>query len=195
MHMSLVCYNCFMDPITLIFLLLLALLSLIYMLRSKLMSVLALLIKISFPVCAAIMLSALFIPQLFSTIADSALKANGTYQSIIEADKSLDSIINLPSNIFNSLGNLFGDNSPTDQSTKSFLEQGVYPGLVDLIAGIIRVAALAVSIIGMIATIYISYSFEGAFVTSSLKKKVADLENKIKVLENQRQDRRSSSPL
>ncbi|KXK08424.1 MAG: hypothetical protein UZ20_WS6002000953 [candidate division WS6 bacterium OLB21] len=95
MHMSLVCYNCFMDPITLIFLLLLALLSLIYMLRSKLMSVLALLIKISFPVCAAIMLSALFIPQLFSTIADSALKANGTYQSIIEADKSLDSIINL----------------------------------------------------------------------------------------------------
>lgn len=151
------------------------------------MGLLSIILKFGFPFLAVLLLLALFIPTTFDTVADFTLRQNGTYDQITQFDDTLSPILELPGDLLGGIGDLFGgqqDEEPAPE-TDGLLEENLYPTIVSLVSGLLRVFTIVFSILGMIAIIYLSYTLEGSLSAHSMKKRVAELEDRIKALEAQ----------
>jgi len=177
-----------MNIITVILLVVLAGLGFVFVIRSKIMGLLAVLLKFGFPLLTVLMLLALFVPAVFDTAADFTLRQNGTYEQITQFDDALSPILDLPDSIFGGLDDLFGgqQEEPAEEiDSEGLLEDNLYPTIVSVVSGILRLATIVISILGMVAIIYLSYTLEGSLSAHAMKKRVHDLEARVQQLEQQ----------
>lgn len=153
-----------MDIITFVILAVLLLICFIYFIKSRIIRGLSFLLKLAFPFLVIVALSALFVPSIYTQVADFSVKQSQVYVSIQNLDKTISPLFNLGGSIFDGI---FGGNSQTED--KKVVEDTILPGVVDLIGELFRLVALIVSIAGLIGLTYFSYSFENVFEVSELK--------------------------
>jgi len=165
----------------------LLLLTAIFLLRSKITWALSLLLRLAFPFLLLLALSVIFLPSIYKWIADFSLKQAGTLQSIQNFDDRLMPILEAPENLVEDLQDLFNigdEDQDEDTVEEGLLEEELYPQLVNTISIIFRVVVIAISIVGMVGIIYVSYSIEGVAEVERLKMKLASLEHRLADLES-----------
>lgn len=184
-----------MDFITTILFIIIAATAVIFLVRKKVIHIMSRGIKVLFVIFLAVGLISLFAPQIYNTLADGTLKNIGTYKTITDIDNSisLDSIKDVPQNIWESIKNIFEPQDSSNQQnqkpststeSKGLLEGSLYTGLVALLGFIYRVLGIALSIGGLILITYLSYSMAGATDMDDLKSRYALLEKRVAELES-----------
>lgn len=167
-----------MNAFTIIALIILVVMVVVFLLRSKLLLALHFLIKVLFPTFAVFVLVALFAPGVYITMSDWSLHQIGTYDSLVQFDKQINSVVSGPQNIWNGIQDLFGGADHPGQPAQP-LENQVYPGLVSGLAFIYRILCLSLSLIGMGVLVYLSYTTASQTEVEMLKRRVHYLEQKI----------------
>ncbi len=168
--------------ITYIVLVILLLVSVMFVLRKKLVRVLDFLLKILFVLLVLAVLSALFIPSIYESTVDQGLQTAGTYELIIEIDNNLSQIQNIPNNVVEGLQGLFGGSSGQHSNAEveaGFLEDTLYLGLVLGVSAILRVAVISMGVAALILLTYVQYSVGGAADIATLETRVRELESRI----------------
>ncbi|MBN1618126.1 hypothetical protein JW887_02170 [Candidatus Dojkabacteria bacterium] len=164
----------------------------VFLIRSKLVSLMNAGLKFFFFALAAVALVAILIPVVFDKIADFSLKQAGVYEKITNIDEDFSGIetaTETTQGIWNDISSLWGGSDDSKDSDSEgdaeggIFERNVYPGLVSFVSVMIRIFTLIFSIGGLIAMIYLSYATVGASDLDSLKSKVAELEDKVAILE------------
>lgn len=175
-----------MDIIVLAVLLVLAILLVVFIIRRKVIGAMSTLLKLAFPAFLLLALSALFVPQIYLTVADFTLTQSGTLDSIRSIDKTISPLLRFQENIFNGIGDLLSSGQQeTEQSDQTgYLEENLYSKLIDIYGGVLRIIALIISIAGMAVVIYLSYTVESSGELYHMRNKVKELENRIKLLES-----------
>lgn len=172
------------EPITLIVLIFILATTCLFFLRSRLIRVLHWSLQILFPVLLILVLTALFLPQAYTSLADNSLRAWGTYSSLKNIDNGINSIIAGPKDILDGIEDFFnGGNKDGDPEDFSYAETQIYPGLVNGLSGLYRVLVIVVGLVGMSLIVYLSYSTAGAYTSAKLDHKVKVLEARISELE------------
>lgn len=176
-----------MDIITIIILLILILFVVVYWLRGKLVSLLSNSIHLIFVLSIVLVLTGLFLPQIHEITADMFLKSAGTYNNIVDIDKALplQNLIDAPGNIFDQFKDLFNpqqEDKDNNQNT-GFFEENLYPSILSVTAALIRIFSIIIGFLGMGLVIYMSYIFSSTLDLERLKRKNIDLEERIKILE------------
>lgn len=156
----------------------------LFILRKQLTQVFAVGLRVLAVVSFAAGITAIFVPQLYQGIADQSLKQIGTYGSLVVIDTQIERVTNLPGNILDQLREQFqpskneADNSGITNPEAGVVTNAIYPGIVDLIAGLLRVFTILTSVFGLIASVYFSYSFAASSDVAALERRVAELETK-----------------
>src|SRR3989344_2221709 len=115
-----------------IVLIILAVLTVVYLIRNKLLKILSKLLHVGFVVLLLTTLSALFLPQFYTSVADFTLQNTGTLQSIQNIDTQVTNLINTPQNFLDSISNLFNPKAEEEESPETgILEKNLYPSLVN----------------------------------------------------------------
>lgn len=171
-----------MSPLTIIVLIILIAISLLFVLRAQIVRMMHWGLHLLFPVMVIICLTALFVPQLYDTVADNSLKAWGTYQTVVNIDQGIDDALATPQGILNGIQSLFGG-ATNENEDFDFAQTEVYPGLVAGISGIYRTLAIVLSLVAMALILYLSYSTDGAYTAAKLDHKVKQLEKRLAALE------------
>ncbi len=173
-----------MNTVTIILLLFIAIFVAFFIFRRKLVIVMDWALKLLFPILLILVLIALLAPQVFVSISDSVLRNGGTYDYLVGVDTDLNTVLDLPNQILGGIGSLFG--GPTGVATEptNLLETSVYPGLVESLAGILRIVVLAGSLFGMGVVTYLSFLTGNVTDVSKLEKKVKKLEEEVESLKN-----------
>lgn len=179
-----------MNLITIVLSILLFVLFFLFLMRSKLISLMSASLKITFFVLLITALSGLFTPQLYTMLADLTLKQTGTLETLQMLDEQfiINDIAETSEDLLQDIENFFtGDEeeSTDEQEQGGIFERNIYPGLVKLIASIYRILATFLSIIGLIVIVYLSYATSGAGDIQKLKSRVVKLEERLKQLEGE----------
>jgi hypothetical protein len=168
-----------MNLFTTVFLALIALLAIMYVFKSRIVITMHWILKFLFVLLIVLSLSALFVPQFFSSAADATLHSLGTYGTIESADSQIGQVTNAPQSVIDGISNLF---NPDSQQTPSGSETNpgwllgqVYPGLVSGLGLIYRLMALFGSVIGLVVVVYLSYTIDASVEVAKLKKQVEEL--------------------
>ncbi len=127
---------------------------------------------------------ATFIPVVFTYAATESLKANGTLASIQNIDSSIsfDKIVQPGTQLFDSVKQFLtgqqaqnqGHNTPKPK--QGLLEQQVYPTIIASYANILQWTTFILSLIFIILSLYLSYTFAGMGDTLRLEKRIKALE-------------------
>src|SRR5436190_534710 len=121
-----------MPLITLIFTLLLAVLTLLFVFKRQITLLMAVVLRVFFAVFVAVALSALFLPQIYQSASEFSLQQVGVYTTIRNLDGNITGITNAPANILDSI---FNSNKPATTAPGP-LETNLWPSLVSLFGGI-----------------------------------------------------------
>lgn len=78
-----------------------------------------------------------------------------------------------------------GSDTEEVPDTDGLLEENLYPTIVTLVGGILRLVTIAFCVLGMVAIIYLSYTLEGSLSAHAMKQKVKTLEQRVASLEAQ----------
>lgn len=176
-----------MNTITLVFCIILVAVTLLFVLRTKIILAMHYLLYVLFFVCAGLILSALFLPNVYTQVASNSLETAGTLTTVRSFDQGIQNISNVPQNIWEGIQNLFGQKADSTTKTETGpLEQDLYPQLVSSVGGIFRIVALIIGTIGLVIILYMSYATTGAVESVKLKKDIAELRHKILELENRK---------
>ncbi len=193
-----------MNAINIALLIFIVVLALLFAFKGRIIRVMGLGIKILFPMLAILAIVAIFLPGVFDTAADLSLKQAGTYENIRKIDEkinpfdsAIDDVEEGVSNFWEDLEDLFsqkdeasvdessendsesGEAASLEEDSKGVLESNLYPALVSLISGILRLVALVTSLVGMIVLIYLSYTTGSAIEVEDLKARVRQLEENL----------------
>lgn len=188
-------------PIIIIICIILFLLTVILLIKNKLVRLLAASLHITFYILLVITLLSLFIPVIFTKTAEFTLTQMGTLQSIQQIDKatSINNLIEPTEGVIDEVNSLIGwfnenfnINKESDSETSTdnsfieikkedqgLLEQNLYPALVSLFATIFQFLIITVSISGMILIIYASYATSSITELQKLQSRVEELELRI----------------
>lgn len=174
-----------MNIFTITILVILTLLLALYLIRNKVKRAVFGTLKVIFVSSLLVALSALFLPQVYDATADFSLRQTGTYESLVSFDEGLGSIINAPQSIWDQISELFGGSANDDvQNTQTgILETNLYPQLVLLFGGILRISALVISILLMIIVLYVSFGFDTVSEIGKLQAANKELVERVNKLE------------
>lgn len=170
------------DPFTIIVLIFIVVASAIFFLRSRIIRLMHWTLQILFPVLLILVLTGLFLPQFYTSLADNSLHTWGTYSSLKSIDTGINALVSAPQGLINDIQNLFGGRSEEVQNFQ-YAETQIYPGLVSGLSGLYRVLVIVLSSFGMALIVYLSYSTAGAYTSAKLEQKVKLLEARIAELE------------
>lgn len=170
------------DIFTVIVLIFIVVSTALFFLRSKIIRLMHWTLQILFPILLILVLTGLFLPQLYTSLADNSLQTWGTYSSLKNIDNGINAIISAPQGLINDIQNLFGGGSPEIQNFQ-YAETQIYPGLVAGLSGLYRVLIIIIGLVGMGMIVYLSYSTTGAYTSAKLEHKVKLLEARIAALE------------
>ncbi|MBD3244653.1 MAG: hypothetical protein GF335_01535 [Candidatus Moranbacteria bacterium] len=181
---------------------LILILSLIFIFRSKILKAVGILPNFFFVLFLSLSLSALFFPPLFDYLAKKSIEKAGIVELINEMDQKIE-ILNVFGSIeekkdsaFLGIKNLFSfgadettQNKDRDslnfqtqnpkQDEAGFFMKNLYPKIFGLIRVIYRFFALLVGIAGLIVTIYFAYSVQSIRETAKLEKRISILEDMV----------------
>lgn len=160
----------------------------LFALRTKLVGLLGLGLKLAFPLMIVLVLSGLFVPQIYEFLADQSLRRAGLLTGIQEVDGRIGSVSKPGKNIVDNVLDLIGqgEKSANDAKTgdkKGILERTVYDNLVSLFTLIYRLLAVLVGLAGMLLIIYLSYAVGFAADYVGLQTRVSQLEARLTELE------------
>lgn len=180
-----------MNIISIVFLIIIAIISFIFLIRSKLIHIMSLGLRIGFVSFIVIALTALFIPAIYNKVADLSLKGIGIHSAIVDFDDTIDinSFTEAPGDIVDTIINLFGGTSNDTNSEETnpddigYLEDSLYPLLVDLISFLYRSIAAILSLLGLIVIVYLSYATSGVTDNDALMHNYAILQQRVENLE------------
>lgn len=146
-------------------------------------------LRIGFFALILVTLSALFIPQIYSFLADFTLKQMGTLENIQKFDEDfiVDDIAEETENIWQDIESFFTGNDKQEEEVKEdqkgLLEENLYPSLVTAVSFLYRALAIILSIAGLIGIIYLSYATSGTADIKKLESKLNALQERIEHLE------------
>ncbi|MFS8131174.1 MAG: hypothetical protein ACMG57_04300 [Candidatus Dojkabacteria bacterium] len=166
-----------MNILQLALLILVIFLILSFVFYKKVIHVTSLFITLLFFASIIFSLSALFLPDLYKSGAELLLKDTQFATQLKSFDGTVTEISKLPTTILGSLNNLFGQTNTT-QAYKSDL----YNQFIDFSGGLIRIMILIFSIVIMVLSVYVRYSYAGVIETEKLSRKVNQLEQEMKAL-------------
>ncbi|MBD3329279.1 hypothetical protein GF357_02185 [Candidatus Dojkabacteria bacterium] len=187
------------------FLIFLILICVVYAVRTKLVDLMVILLSVAFFLLIVLGIVGVFIPSVFTKLSDISLKASGTYEKILEIDKSIPGtnisadLKESSNSIVNDVIAFFTGNNDENQNTEDsefseieipsesnmgILEKNLYPSLVSTVAFIYRALSILVSIAGLITIVYLSYATAGVTDIYKLKKRISELEGRTINLEN-----------
>jgi len=144
--------------------------------RSRLVGALDFLLKILFPLLLLLGLSALLIPSIYESLANSLLINSGTLSTIQGLDSQIGGLLELPGQLLSGIGSLFGGLEKS-AVPDSIIEQALYPGLILMISGLIRLFVIVTTIAGTTIVVYLSYTTSSFAKVIRLEKRVRELEN------------------
>ena len=125
-------------------------------------------------------LAALFLPDIFKQLTESALSSSALAVQLKYLDATLTSAGSLSGGILDSIKNLFQQG--TAANTPAYQSQ-LYPQLIELTANILRWGTLIISVVLMTIITYLRFSFAGTDDTRKLRKEYNELEARLKALE------------
>lgn len=160
---------------------------LIFLIRTKIIFLMSLALRIAFFALIITLLSALFFESPFRFLADLSLRGIGTYESIQKIDEEFfaSSVSESAEDIWNDVESFFtGEENVEEVETKGFLEERLYPTLVTALTLLFRFLTVIFSLAGLIGIVYLSYATLGASDTEFLKREVAALQHRMIQLEN-----------
>ena len=158
----------------------------LYVVRQKLLLVLSGALQGVFLVAAIVAILGLFWDAPFTFLAKNTLEQGGTLSTIrkIDGTISLDAVKNVGTSIYDKVLDLLGQknnqtkNSSNTQNT-GIIERDVYPTIVSSLAGTYRIVSTTLGVGTMIVVIYLSYTITGATEIEILKKRITILEKEI----------------
>lgn len=168
-----------MDAFTIISLVIMLVMVAVFLLRSRLLRLLHHLIKVMFPICIVFVLLSLFVPQVYTAAADWSLHQLGTYDTLVDFDEQIDSVLSAPQNLIGNIQELFGAEQAAGEPVRP-LQRQVYPGLVAGLGLGYRLLCLILSLIGMGVLVYLSYTTASQTEVEMLKQRVQRLEQGLK---------------
>jgi hypothetical protein len=177
-----------MNYITISILIALGVITLIYLLRRKIVVLTDLFLKFGYPILAIVLLIFLFLPNQITSLVDMGLKQTDLYISIVDFDHQLQSAGDLPQtavdsffNLIDKNGKLFPNRTMADkkQPEVGLLESKLYPVILNSCVFLIRTVVIVLSLAGLIMIVYMSFSVESISEVERLKARVAHLEAKL----------------
>lgn len=174
-----------MSPAIIIFLLIFALLAVLFFLKFRIVRAMHWLLQIAFPVLLILGLSALFLPQIYDSLADSSLRTVGVFTRVQELDHSISNVSNLPQNVWEQIQKLFNgqSNSQSNSNQPGYLETQLYPTFVSGVQLVYRAIVILLTTLGMCAIVYLSYTTSSLSEVAKLRAKYHELERRIAILE------------
>ncbi|MEO6728290.1 MAG: hypothetical protein ABIM99_00040 [Candidatus Dojkabacteria bacterium] len=166
-----------MQILTVAILILVIFLTLSFFFYKKVIHVTSLFITLIFFLSVALSLSALFLPQLYKSGAELALKDAPFGVQLKNFDTTMTDIGKIPTSIIGSLGNLFGQNNQSAE-----YKSDLYNQFIDFSGGLIRIMVLIFSLIIMFISVYVRYAYSGVLESDKLARKVSELEKEVNSL-------------
>ena len=169
-----------MNSITVISAILILLLSVFFFFRARVAFLLGWILKLGYPLLLVVALSSLFVPAIYTHLADQSLQSIGTLDTFSSIDDDLNAIIFAPESIISGLESLITGTASAEETSNGgdVLTEEVYPGMVTTLGGIYRTVALIGSILGMFVVIYLNYITGSVVEIARLQKRVEELEKR-----------------
>lgn len=169
--------------VTIILIVLVSILTLLYLLRNKIVIVGDLLLSFLFPIMLIFTLTAILFAGPFEFLAKSVLDVYGVTEQVKQADQPLKAV---SEGIIGEIGKIFNPNSSTEQTPDKEKEQDqglfrrlIYDPMVGIISGTLRAFTLLIGIMGMLLAFYLKVSISSVAEVAKLKSRVAQLEKKL----------------
>ncbi len=174
-----------MNPILIIAVFVLLILAGLFFLKFRIVRLMHVGLQIAFPVFLILAVSALFVPQIYSSAADRSLQGLGVLVRIQELDHTIASFTNAPQNLIDQVQKLFNTNSPSTSATNTgYVEQEFYPFLTNILALVYRGLIFVLSLLVMAAIVYLSYSTASLNEVAKLKQQYEMLSKRLALLES-----------
>ncbi len=160
----------------------------VFVLQKKLIHIMSLGLKIGFVICALLLLTVIFVPKFFDSVAEFTLKQSGTQEKLQELDDSfyINDINQTGNDILEDLEGLFGGEQEVKDDGKKdqgLIEETIYPGFKSLLSTTYKFFTIFISVFGMAIITYLSYATLSLNQTSLLKKRIDRLEKRLTELE------------
>lgn len=136
-------------------------------------------IKALFVVSLLTALITLFIPQLYTSFVEARFSETILAKDLISIDKTLTQVSKVQINISNSLNSFLNTGS---QEQLEEYESNIYKQTIDFMSGVLRVIILVLSILILIFSLYIRYSFSGSYDVLTLQKQINELKKEVELL-------------
>lgn len=176
-----------MNIISIIILLCILVITFIFLIRSKIIFLMSAGLQVGFFALLFLTLSTLFLPQIYTFLSDFALTQSGTREKIEEIDEKfiVNDIAETSEDVWNDIESIFTGEQQEEETddTEGLFEEHVYPGLVSLVAFILRTIILILSLVGLIAIVYLSYATMGATDIAQLQHNYEQLQKRVEMLE------------
>ncbi len=160
-----------MNPITLFFTGLVIFFCILFFFYRKVIIATQVLITIFFFLGIFGILSAVFIPSLYSKVVENTFQENFFGRQLQYTDNTLTTIGEIPDGVIDSIEGIFGKN---DRDGK--FQSNLYSSFVSLLSSILRGIILLFSVFLLIFSTYFRYSFAGLREYNKLQKRVEKLE-------------------
>lgn len=136
-------------------------------------------VKALFVVSLLTSLITLSLPQLYTSFVEVRFSETVLAKDLISVDKTLTQVSKVQIGISNSLNNFLNTGS---QEQLEEYESNIYKQTIDFMAGALRIIILVLSIVVMVFSLYIRYSFSGSFEVMSLQKQIDLLKKEVEEL-------------
>jgi hypothetical protein len=163
----------FLEILIIVFLLLLGFLFVFY---RRIIGLSILMVKIAFPASVLLILSTMFLPQVYTNFIESGFQSTPLAQSLKSVDKTLTDVSSVQISITNTINGIF--NSGYKETVEQY-KSNIYLQFVNLIALMLKLFILVIGFIILIFCIYVRYSFSGVFEVATLRKEVKKLKHQI----------------
>lgn len=180
-----------MDTLTWIYIALVILFVLIFLLRQLMQKWLIWGARGIFVISLVGALASVAFPGLFYRLSASTLQKNGVLESLqtVDGQLSFETVVTPAKDLYERIKN-FWQPSPSvsaapqqhNSNQRGIMEEKIYPGLVTLLAKTYRGGTMAISLLGLVLSVYMNFLFGSVSELEKLKKKYDQMEKKVNTL-------------
>jgi len=138
-------------------------------------------LNIAFIIAGIIAITALFVPGIFHSFANTVFENTPFAVTLKDFDTSITNVSKVPNQLLDELRSLLRQN-PSQNQDVSFQSE-LYPNFLDLVGSMFRWAAFILAVLIMAFIVYLKYAFSGVYQTKELRKEIEDLQKRLKLLE------------
>lgn len=148
-----------------------------------------------FAALALVAITAVWFPAPYEALADAGLRAAGLHQRLRDLDAAVpvDALAERTAGLWDRVTDLLGQAGPAPEASEApaepgsdvpgLVERSLYPGLVGVVALIVRAGALAASLAGMVATVALGWAAGALRAGRRAREQAAALEERVAALE------------